>query len=81
MISRFSQKHVEFLIGVNLDDNEWHTVNILRTETLNEFILDKENKVSLSPPSFKSLSINESFYIGGINHSYLSNLPKSVMGS
>lgn len=53
------------LLGNNLNDNKWHRVKIIRTNSLSEVRVDEQTKTLISPVGYGIASFNSLAYIGG----------------
>ncbi len=68
----------EALVGKNLDNNKWHTINILRIKRLLDITLDgKSEKTILLQGYFTELYINWLLFVGGKSNEGFMNQIKS----
>ena len=78
MASRGRRKS-QVLIGKKLDDNIWHTVNILKIKQLVQIKLDdKFIKTVLVPGVSTQLKLNKELYIGGVDVNMLPDTLKTL---
>ena len=61
-------------IGNNLDDINWHHVEIHRRGRETKFMVDKEELVLINDGEYKTLELNSGLYFGGISQQLASSL-------
>ena len=64
-ISLYGKRQSSMLLGNNLNDNKWHHVKIIRTNSLSEARVDDQTKTLISPTGYGVASFNSLAYIGG----------------
>ena len=61
----YGKRQSSMLLGNNLNDNQWHHVKIIRTNSLSEVQVDDQTKTLISPIGYGIASFNSIAYIGG----------------
>ena len=70
----------ELIVGTDLDNNKWHSVDITRSRNAVNISVDGKTKKSLLPSSsFTKLNLDDKIFVGGVSKDTIFDLSANLM--